>query len=402
MQELYAQFCSCKGKVSTDSRKVEAGSMFFALRGDNFDGNQYAARALDQGAALCVVDDISVCDGSSRYVVVDDALGALQDLAAYHRTQLSCPIISLTGSNGKTTTKEFLRLALSAKFDNIGYTRGNLNNHIGVPLTLLSFTERTEIGIVEMGANHVGEIAALCAIARPDVGLITNVGRAHLEGFGGQQGIRRGKGELFDFLAANGGVAIYNEQDKVLCEMVSERKELNGMAYSTSGSGYSAPVFGAYNTFNALAAINIAVYFGVEASAAAARIDSYTPENNRSQIIESSRGNRLVVDCYNANPSSMSAAIAEFALIQSDSTKIVILGNMGELGSYSADEHKKIEVMVARQGFTAYFVGENWSVAHFGSTEELKRELAQNPIQGKTILLKGSRSVQLEKLIENL
>lgn len=402
MRKLYDQLLKCDYKISTDSRKVEAGSIFFALRGENFDGNQYAAKALCQGAALCVVDDPSVVDGSAGYVVVDDVLSTLQSLATYHRAQLAIPIISLTGSNGKTTTKEFLRLALSARFDNVGYTRGNLNNHIGVPLTLLSFTPKTQIGIVEMGASHLGEIALLCSIARPDVGLITNIGRAHLEGFGSQEGIRKGKGELFDFLSANGGVAIYDQDDPILSDMMLERKGLQNIAYSSSQGHYRAPIFGRYNTLNAMAAINIAAYFGVDPEAAMGKIDSYNPANNRSQIAQSSLNNTLVIDCYNANPSSMGMALDEFIRMQSDKAKIAILGHMGELGRYSNAEHQKIEKIVADGGLKVFFVGDKWNAEHWSSTDELKAQLIEHPISESTILLKGSRSVQLEKLIENL
>lgn len=402
---LYELFLECEGLVSTDSRRVERGSLFFALRGDNFDGNRYAALALEAGAAYAVVDDASVDDGSGRYMVVCSVLRALQDLARRHRVALGIPIVALTGSNGKTTTKEFLRLALGVKF-RVEATRGNLNNHIGVPLTLLSFSDQTELGIVEMGANHCGEIAELCAIAGANVGLITNVGRAHLEGFGGAQGVRRGKGELFDYLAASSGVAVYNTEDQVLCEMVAERSDLSTVAYYPSQMEISSSLFGQYNALNAAAAVAVAEFLGVDVAAAKAAVAGYASGNNRSEVVETARGNTLVVDCYNANPSSMAAALIEFEKFKTKKPKVLIIGEMRELGDYSADEHRAVvRAATSTSDFAkTYFVGGEFSFVegYFTDVQSLKQHLADHPITDQAVLLKGSRSVRLEQLLENL
>lgn len=402
--KLYEWFLECERRVSTDSRYVERGSVFFALRGDNFDGNQYAAAALAAGASYAVVDDGSVDDNSGRYMVVDSVLYALQNLACTHRISLGLPIVALTGSNGKTTTKEFLRLALGAKF-RVEATQGNFNNHIGVPLTLLRFSEQTELGIVEMGANHCNEIAALCAIAGPNVGLITNVGRAHLEGFGGEQGVRRGKGELFDYLTLSGGTAVYNAEDQTLCDMVAERKTLNAVAYYPSQIERGSSLFGQYNALNAAAAVAVAEFLGVDRAAAVRAVGNYHSDNNRSEVFETARGNTLVVDCYNANPSSMAAALGEFSKFDIKKPKVLILGQMRELGEYSYDEHRTVAVAVAVANFDqAYFVGDEFSFVDgcFTDTASLKEYLSDHPITGCAVLLKGSRSVRLEQLIENL
>lgn len=402
VDSLYEIFLAGSGVV-TDSRAVREGSLFFALKGDNFDGNAYADRALQAGASCAVVDDPTIGVGRAGYFLVDNVLATLQALAAYHRERLGIPIVALTGSNGKTTTKEFLRLALSCKYT-VGSTQGNFNNHIGVPLTLLSFDSRTELGIVEMGANHVGEIASLCAIAKPGVGLITNVGRAHLEGFGGEQGVRRAKGELYDFLAAHDAVAIYNQDDVVLGEMVSERESLRSVGYRVQQSDRSA-LFGAYNALNVGAALAVAEYFGVDLHDARLSIATYVPTNNRSQVIDTALDNRVVADCYNANPSSMKAALDEFLALQSDREKVLILGQMGELGMYSEAEHKKLVEMAKNCG-QVYLVGLNFSnIVHggmrvFADVSLLKSHLVQDPIVGKLILLKGSRSVRLEQILE--
>lgn len=400
IDELYKIFLANGRKVTTDSRKIERGALFFALKGDNFDGNRYAAKALESGAAVAVVDDKKVADGSSKYIVVADVLSALQELALYHRKQLNIEIVALTGSNGKTTTKEFLKLALATKY-RIQATVGNFNNHIGVPLTLLSLQNNTQIGIVEMGASHCDEIASLCAIALPKIGLITNIGKAHLEGFGGVDGVRKGKGELFDFLQTTSGVAIYNADDPTLTDMVSQRANLKSVAYKIDEKDIKLNIFGKYNIQNAASAMAIANYFGVENQTAIDAIASYNANNNRSQIVQTKRGNTLIVDCYNANPSSMRAAIEEF-ISSPYINKVAIIGDMKELGSYAADEHKKIEKLSAVIE-KRYFVGDIFcsigATNAYLDTASLAQELN---VKNSTILLKGSHSIGLENLIDIL
>lgn len=397
--ELYEKFLVAGQRVSTDSRRVERGSLFFALKGDNFDGNQYAARAIESGAVAAVVDDPTMVV-SDRYIVVEDVLDTLQQLALYHRQRLGLKIVALTGSNGKTTTKEFLRLALQTKFK-VCATAGNLNNHIGVPLTLLSFTRDIEIGIVEMGASHCGEIAALCRIARPDVGLITNIGRAHLEGFGGGDGVRRGKGELFDFLEQNGGTALYNTDNEVLTAMIADRKRLLAIGYNGDVEHVKLNIFGTYNLSNAAAAIAVATFMGVEKQAATTAVQAFVPMGNRSEIIKTERGNTIVVDCYNANPSSMESAIREF-LSSNYPCKVLILGDMKELGEYAKQEHEKIVEMTS--GEKTYYVGEHFmSVGArnaFLTVDNIREHATE--IRGATVFLKGSRSIGLELLLDTL
>ncbi|MEG2864867.1 MAG: UDP-N-acetylmuramoyl-tripeptide--D-alanyl-D-alanine ligase [Mucinivorans sp.] len=413
IERLYHIFKACGMRLSTDSRRIVRGGLFFALRGDNFDGNHYAAKALESGAAVAVVDDVSVSDGSDRYFVVENSLVALQCLAVHHRRILGIPIVALTGSNGKTTTKEFLRLALGVNF-RVGCTEGNFNNHIGVPLTLLSFTDQTEIGIVEMGANHCGEIDALCGIARPNVGLITNVGRAHLDGFGSVDGVRRGKGELYDYLRDTGGTAIYNADDEVLSSMIQEREGLTSVPYYSlnvprlSVNGLSpASLFGQYNVYNAMAAVKVAEFFGVNCAQAIDAVYGYVPHNNRSEIAQTVRGNTLVVDCYNANPSSMAAAIGEFKILASDKPKVMILGHMRELGEYSVAEHRTVIDMVGWCD-ELYFVGSNYvidgvkPIRYFDTVDSLHHYINIHPLSGRLILIKGSRVVQLERIIDDL
>ncbi len=406
MSKLYDIYFQCGGVVSTDSRKCQGGELYFALRGDNFDGNRFAQSALDNGARWAVVDRESSISGENIFVVVN-TLHALQELAAYHREQLGITIFALTGTNGKTTTKEFVRVALQAKYTNVGCTEGNLNNHIGVPLTLLSFTPQTEIGVVEMGANHRGEIAELCQIAKPNVGLITNVGSAHLEGFGSPQGVIEAKGELYDYLNGSSGVALYNSEDETLCHMIAQREGLRSEEYhgASEAQGVALQLFGEYNRINASAAIHTARYFGVPSQAAKEAVSQYTPQNNRSQVIENTqRGNNLIVDCYNANPSSMAAAITEF-LATAAGNNVLILGAMRELGEHSGAEHKKI-VDICHKGNAAecYFVGEEWEGLvrgneYYGSVAALAERLKLN---NRRVLLKGSRSVELEKLLSIL
>ena len=305
MSELYELFLE-HPVVSTDTRRIVPGSVFFALRGATFDGNRFVAEALARGAAFAVADDPAAAGGDPRIRFVPDTLQALQTLAREHRRALGIPILAISGSNGKTTTKELVSRVLASRFE-VYATRGNLNNHIGVPLTLLAMDARTQFGIVEMGASACGEIALLASVAEPDYGLLTNVGRAHLEGFGGPEGVRRGKGELFDYLAAHGGTAFVPEEDATLSAMAAERPAMAVERYSRSlADGLENRLEGSYNRYNIAAAVAVGHRFGIPDGEIRRAIASYTPDNNRSQRTETER-NTLVVDCYNAKPSTMRA-----------------------------------------------------------------------------------------------
>lgn len=411
-KELYDIFEKCSG-VSTDSRRIEAGSMFFALHGASFDGNAFAADALTDGASYAVVDSDEPAarhpEYADRMIRVGDTLEALQDLAREHRRRLAIPIIGIVGSNGKTTTKELVSRVLAERFE-VGATRGNLNNHIGVPLTLLSMNRDTEFGVVEMGASACGEIAALCRISEPNYGIITNIGRSHLEGFGGVEGIRRGKGELFDYLCLNGGRAFVPQEDTVLAEMAAERGDMAVEYYSrTIADGIESRLSGEYNRANIAAATVVGRYFDVEEERIREAIAAYEPDNNRSQAVTTER-NRLIVDCYNANPSSMQAATANLASQTGDS-KMLILGDMLELGQWSAEEHRKVlETALQIDGARLVLVGGEFAkaceslgrpenVLTFATTEQAAEYLRTNPPSGATILIKGSHKWALERLV---
>lgn len=411
-KELYDIFEKCSG-VSTDSRRIEAGSMFFALHGASFDGNAFAADALTDGASYAVVDSDEPAarhpEYAGRMIRVGDTLEALQDLAREHRRRLAIPIIGIVGSNGKTTTKELVSRVLAERFE-VGATRGNLNNHIGVPLTLLSMNRDTEFGVVEMGASACGEIAALCRISEPNYGIITNIGRSHLEGFGGVEGIRRGKGELFDYLELNGGRAFVPQEDTVLAEMAAERGDMAVEYYSrTIADGIESRLSGEYNRANIAAATVVGRYFDVEEERIREAIAAYEPDNNRSQAVTTER-NRLIVDCYNANPSSMQAATANLASQTGDS-KMLILGDMLELGQWSAEEHRKVlETALQIDGARFVLVGGEFAkaceslgkpenVLTFATTEQAAEYLRTNPPSGATILIKGSHKWALERLV---
>lgn len=417
IKELYDIFEKCSG-ASTDSRRVEAGSMFFALHGASFDGNAFAADALADGASYAVVDSdepiLRHPELSDRMIRVDDTLEALQDLAREHRRRLAIPIIGIVGSNGKTTTKELVSRVLAERFE-VGATRGNLNNHIGVPLTLLSMNRDTEFGVVEMGASACGEIAALCRISEPNYGIITNIGRSHLEGFGGVDGIRRGKGELFDYLEYNGGRAFVPQEDALLVEMASERGDMAVEYYSrTVADGIESRLSGEYNRANIAAATVVGRYFDIDDDRIREAIAGYEPDNNRSQSVTTDR-NRLIVDCYNANPSSMQAAIANLASQEGDD-KILILGDMLELGQWSAEEHRKVlETALKIDGARLILVGCEFAKAAeslgeqaaaravvFATTEQAAEYLRMNPPSGATILVKGSHKWALERLVKLL
>lgn len=433
-EQLYQIFLQ-QPQISTDTRKIAPGSIFFALKGTNFNANTFAEKALEMGAAYTVIDEAAY-RLNDRFILVDDALTALQDLARHHRQQLNIPVIGITGSNGKTTTKELINSVLSRQFKTYA-TKGNLNNHIGVPLTILSISVETEIAIIEMGANHQQEIAFLCSIAQPTHGLITNIGRAHLEGFGGVEGVRKGKGELFDFLEQSGGTVFVNQDDLVLEEMAFQRHFQKTVYYgkeetnlvsgeilenvpllkiqwwknekpSTRKNETQTQLTGSYNFDNILATISIGNEFGLSAEQINAGIESYQPENNRSQILQT-KTNTLICDYYNANPSSMEAAIQNLAAITANK-KVLILGDMFELGEHSSIEHKLIikkanEIKAAER----IFIGEAFYQHHasftgtfFETTDAAFIALKSSPIANATVLVKGSRSMKLERLLELL
>ncbi len=415
IEQLYKIFTQYP-QVTTDSRAVVGGSIFFALRGDRFDGNRFAAQAIEDGAVLAVVDDPSICADGGNYFVVEDTLTTLQELARLHRRTLGIPVVAVTGTNGKTTTKELLTSVLSQRL-RVTSTRGNLNNHIGVPLTLLSMREEHEVAVVEMGASARGEIAELCRIAEPDFGVITNIGRAHLGGFGGVEGIRRGKGELYDWLAEHGGKAFVNGADPVLMEMVAERPSLHTIVYHPEGvEQWKSSLVGGYNRFNIAAAAAVGEAFGVELGAMQRAVAEYNPDSHRSQVMMTS-SNLVVADCYNANPSSMEASLLNFKEMTPDEAhphKVAILGDMLELGRWSEEEHAKV-VELARAAVgdgEIFLVGEEFervappvergrkkSIHLFASRKALEKHLSRHPITDSLVLVKGSHGVGLEHLL---
>ena len=390
--------------VSTDTRNLPAGCVFFALHGANFDGNKFAAQALEQGGSLVVVDDPEVFAAHrpspiahNRIVLVEDTLLALQDLARAWRRELGLPIIGVTGTNGKTTTKELLAAVLSTKY-NLHYTQGNLNNQIGVPLTLLQLTRKHELAIVEMGASHPGDIKELVDIAEPNCGLITNVGRAHLEGFGSFEGVQQTKKELYDYLRENQGFIFRNIDNPYLAQMAGD---LQTVAYTTGKLPSGTHLVGEYNAENVSAALCLGEHFGVSQDQGLEAIRQYVPTNNRSQVMQTAQ-NHLVVDAYNANPTSMQAAINAF---KGDT---YILGAMRELGEYTHLEHQNVVNMLAeRKADLVYLVGEEYRLTTspypiFDTVEQLHEYLDANPLINRTILLKGSRSTKMEKLLDIL
>lgn len=423
MKNLYIKFLECSA-VSTDTRKIEQNSIFFALKGDNFDANSFTKEALEKGAKYVVIDNPKY-HIKEKTILVDNVLITLQELANYHRRILKTPIVGLTGSNGKTTTKELINAVLSTKFNTVA-TIGNLNNHIGVPLTLLRFNEETEIGIVEMGANHQKEIEFLCQIAEPNFGYITNFGKAHLEGFGGVEGIIKGKSELYNYLKENNQIAIVNLDDSLQEKKTENIKRftfsntnINTNVYIKSieanpmvkvefnNTNISSNLIGTYNANNINAAITIAKYFKIEDSIIKSAIENYIPTNNRSQLIDKN-SNKIILDAYNANPSSMAAAITNFIQIDKPS-KVVILGDMFELGHESLTEHRSIiNLLKNEENITSHFVGkdfysnkENYSHIHFHQNfEELSNYLKENNLKNSFLLIKGSRGMALERVLE--
>ncbi|MBQ9137323.1 MAG: UDP-N-acetylmuramoyl-tripeptide--D-alanyl-D-alanine ligase [Alistipes sp.] len=412
IDSLYAIFEQCSS-VTTDSRAVAEGSLFVALRGEKFNGNLFATKALEAGAAYAIVDE-HLADVAAEYadrvVEVEDSLAALQSLAAEHRRRLAIPIIGIVGSNGKTTTKELVSRVLAEQFE-VYATRGNLNNHIGVPLTILAMDKTTEFGVVEMGASAQGEIATLCSISQPNYGIITNIGNAHLEGFGGKEGIIKGKGELYDYLCANGGRAFVPEEDCLLQLMASERKDMATECYSRAvAEGYKSQLSGDYNRYNIAAAVAVGLYFDIAPERIASAVESYTPDNNRSQEVVTARANTLIIDCYNANPSSMEVAIANIATKQG--AKLLILGDMLELGAWSEQEHSRIlELATQIAGVDIILVGDHFRRAAHSlaidaicckDTTEAAEFISKSRLTNTTILLKGSRGIALERLIDKL
>ncbi|GAB3915916.1 UDP-N-acetylmuramoyl-tripeptide--D-alanyl-D-alanine ligase [Larkinella terrae] len=422
--ELYDRFRECAG-VSTDTRKITEGCLYVALKGDQFDGNLFANDALEKGARYALIDNPALAT-DSRFLLVNDGLTALQELARHHRNTLTIPVIGLTGSNGKTTTKELIASVLSRKYRTYA-TLGNLNNHIGVPLTLLAIDNSYEMAVVEMGANHQGEIRLLCSIARPTHGLITNVGKAHLEGFGGVEGVRKGKGELFDFLAETGGTVFVNAQSAVLTAMFGERLFREAVFYQLTdqyeiitenpavvyrdeaGQVVTTHLAGHYNFDNMAAALCIGKFFGVPAEEANAAVASYNPTNNRSQVIQKG-SNLLLMDAYNANPSSMAAAIQNF-MKQEAARKVVILGDMYELGDESPAEHAALGELIAQGQFdTVILAGKDMKYAlaalpkayYFPDKFSLHNWIMDNPFQNTAILIKGSRGMGLESVVQFL
>ncbi|MGQ2985409.1 UDP-N-acetylmuramoyl-tripeptide--D-alanyl-D-alanine ligase [Flavobacterium sp.] len=420
--ELYSHFLQCSS-LSTDTRKIMPGCLFVALKGDNFDANTFAAEALAKGARYVVIDDHEY-RSDDRMLLVPDSLEALQQLARHHRRELGLPVIALTGSNGKTTTKELINAVLSQKYTTTA-TVGNLNNHIGVPLTLLSFTKDTEIGIVEMGANHQKEIELLCSIAEPNFGYITNFGKAHLEGFGGFEGVIKGKSELYAYLESHTKMAFVNLDDPIQkektdklprftfakeeynCDVRIEAVEAAPMVkLQYKGLDIQSHLIGIYNAANISAAIAIGTYFRVSDVKIKAAIEGYIPSNNRSQLMEKN-GNSIIMDAYNANPSSMAAAIANFR--QLEGNKIAILGDMFELGEESHEEHQKLVTLLAKEeNIETYFVGKYFyanktSDAHlhfFESFDALKGYIIGKSFSNNIILIKGSRGMALERLLD--
>ncbi len=413
--------------VTTDSRNCPPNSIFFALKGDRFNGNLFAENALEKGCAYAVVDEWDKPE-NSRIIVVENVLEALQKLANYHRKKLKITIVGITGTNGKTTTKELIATILSKEF-NVAFTQGNFNNHIGVPLTLLSINKSHEIGVIEMGANHPGEIRELCNIAEPNIGLITNIGKAHIEGFGSLENVIKTKCELYDFIREHEGKVFVNKDNVTLNEMsegmdrtlygrdnpdlfVSGTLSAETPFLHFDWNFFEHPyrvkthLVGEYNLDNALAAAAIGKYFGINAEYISDALEAYEPKNNRSQF-ERTQRNDLIIDAYNANPTSMKVMLDFFAKISTDLPKAVILGEMKELGSIAEEEHRKMLDYLSEQTFDkVYLVGNIFQKAQeltyayiFETVDQLNEELKQNPMVGYYVLLKGSHSVSLEKAI---
>src|SRR5688572_17371689 len=425
IKDLYKRFLE-SGKISTDTRQISAGSIFFALKGDKFNANTFALQALEKGALYSVVDEKEYAD-HERCILVDDVLETLQQLARYHRDQLNIPVIGLTGSNGKTTSKELLNSVLSKKYKTYA-TKGNLNNHIGVPLTLLAIDKTVEIAVVEMGANHLGEIALLCSIANPSHGFITNIGRAHIGMFGGFENIIRAKSELYQHLIENGGIVFINSQNEILANMAKRFKQpifypamndyYHGELISAdpfvqvraeNGTHLQTKLIGSYNFENIMSALCIGKYFDVPADAANEAVEQYEPGNMRSQMVKKGT-NTIILDAYNANPSSMQAAVENLAAMKTD-RKVVILGDMFELEDEAEKEHKLLGQLLRQKKFDqVYLCGKLFKSAlaeipaakYFEDKTSLIENLKTNPFSDSIILVKASRGIGLETIVEYL
>ena len=423
IEKLYSLYLRSQS-ISTDTRKIEMKSIFFALKGENFNGNEFAAQAIKSGALCSIVDESDFVDEENDIYYVEDTLNALQKLAQYHREQLKIPIIALTGSNGKTTTKELITQVLSKRYM-VTATKGNLNNHIGVPLTLLSIKPTDEIAVVEMGANHLLEIEFLSNIAQPDFGYITNFGKAHLEGFGGVEGILKGKAELYNYLRDHSKTVIVNCDDEKQIELSEGIRKITfgknpdadySFQYSESINGrcpeiiynsvhINSQLVGEYNLSNIAAAIAIGLTFEIPIEDIKDAIEEYKSDNNRSQIVYKEE-QQFILDAYNANPTSMEAALLNFSKIPEE--KVVILGDMFELGESSLKEHQEIVNLTQKLGFTKVFlIGEKFSSISnksnftlFPNRETAEKYFTENPLTEKHILIKGSRGMALEKLMD--
>jgi UDP-N-acetylmuramoyl-tripeptide--D-alanyl-D-alanine ligase len=424
IQELYQLFKNSTG-ICTDTRHLKKGQLFFALKGGNFNGNLFAASAIENGASYAIVDEALV-NAHNRHIMVNDVLSTLQELAAYHRLQMKIPVLAITGSNGKTTTKELIYKVLSKKFQTLA-TIGNLNNHIGVPLTLLRITEQTEIAIIEMGANHVGEINDYCQWTHPNFGLITNIGLAHLEGFGGPEGVKKGKSELYNSIKKNDGLLFLNKDDEVLTELLATYSKV--FTYGTHNDAdvqgkinknnekilqvtwnentIQTNLSGDYNFMNIMSAIAIGVYFKVDELDIVNAIQSYFPDNNRSQI-KKIGSNTFILDAYNANPSSLKLAIENFAQLSTPSKKMIIIGEMKEMGIYSKEMHRDLITLIRKFNFDQIvLVGNEFQGLlqsqeglYFENSSDAKAWWQQAAPDDYTILMKGSRGIALEKILE--
>jgi UDP-N-acetylmuramoyl-tripeptide--D-alanyl-D-alanine ligase len=407
--------------VSTDTRTVSLGNLFFGLKGDNFDGNQYALEALRNGAKFAIIDDVSLQNTHPNFIFVENSLHALQDLAREYRRYLNKPVIALTGSNGKTTTKELINSVLISKFK-VHSTKGNFNNHIGVPLTILSSPREIDFLLIEMGANHQGEIDMLCKIAEPDFGLITNIGKAHLEGFGGIEGVKKGKSELYRYLQANGGTIFCNRSDLTLKDLIPQNAKViyydldveliensDYLLFNYKGHEFKTNLFGNHNISNAIAAIEIGLYFDINLPAISSAISNYQPNNNRSQVIISN-GMKIIKDAYNSNPSSLKASLNSLIKVYHPDSLVLVLGDMLELGEYSQQEHSNILNFISNHQFKdVWLIGKEFftfrdffNYKFFTSVEESKSEFdLQNYGDDTVLFLKGSRGIAVEKIVNS-
>ena len=419
LYKIYLQFPS----IQTDTRQLKQGDIFFALKGDNFNGNLFVKQAFEKGAAYAVVDKEQT-EPSEKIILVDDVLTTMQQLAKHHRMQFNIPFIAITGSNGKTTTKELIHAVLSSTYK--AYTtQGNLNNHIGIPLTILKIKTDAEIAVIEMGANHLKEIEGYCKYALPTHGIITNAGKAHLEGFGGPEGVKKGKGELFDFLRGNNGIAFVmwdydylhkmSEGISTIIKYGTHDADITGVAGKsetflevemTSGTSLkkiSTQLVGDYNLPNVLSAVAVGKYFDVGDEKIKSALENYLPSNSRSQMIEKD-SNKIILDAYNANPSSMKAAIENFAKLNADN-KILMLGAMAELGEESLEEHKNIIDLISKYTWhEVILVGGDFlktpnQYTKLNNSSEAKEWFHKENLQNAYVLIKGSRSMQMEKIL---